>query len=488
VAIKPPEFLNRLPSVSELLDKPPVRVLVERWNRSLVASGVRSFLNDLQSDLRRRAADVQLPSLRELAERAASYVMSHQQQSLGTAINASGQIWGSMWTSRPLSDSALEQTVALGREFAMDSGGAAAGLEALLCRLTGAEAGLAVHSYAGAIWLSLAATAGEREVLISHSDVGDLSGAESLPKLAATAGTMLREVGTTNRVTAADYEAGVKPRLDTLRIERQIAAILKIAAEEYRVVGHTADVSAEELVPLARKHELCLIDALGAVPLVDPPVMIGRRERTVREAVAAKADLVIARGDGLIGGPACGIVVGRREVVRRLSEHPLFAAWRLDALRTAALTATLQSYEDTQRGADVLPVWQLLTAPDENLRNRAERIAPQLQQVQGIGAAAAVQTRSPISGTIELDGGCASYGIALTAADGNVNELDKRLRSLPLSVVGRVEGQRVVLDLRTVLPRQDRALVEAIVGGAMPEVAKPADDEYNARSQGGGEL
>jgi L-seryl-tRNA(Ser) seleniumtransferase len=398
-------------------------------------------------------------------------VISHQQQSLGAAINATGRIWGGPWTSRPMSDSALERAAAVGREFAMDSAGGSTGYETLLCRLTAAEAGLAVHSYAGAIWLALAAIAGQREVIISRSDVGDLGGAESLPTLAANARAVLREVGTTNRVSAADYEAAAKPPFDRAQ-GRQAAAILKVAAEEYRVVGETADVGVEELVSLARDRELCLIDAMGPAPLVDPPVMIGRRQRTVREAIAAGADLVIARGDGFIGGPACGILVGNRDAVRQVSEHPMCAALRLDGLRSAALVATLQAYEDSERGGEALPVWQLLTTPIENLRNRAERIAPQLAQAKWVGSAVAVEMRSPLSAVLELDGGCASYGVALTAADENVSELDKRLRSLPLPVVGRVEGMRVVLDLRTVLPRQDRVLVETIASGAA-EGAKP---------------
>jgi L-seryl-tRNA(Ser) seleniumtransferase len=157
----------------------------------------------------------------------------------------------------------------------------------------------------------------------------------------------------------------------------------------------------------------------------------------------------------------------------------------LDALRSAALAATLTAYEDADRGAEALPVWQLLTTPVENLRNRAERIAPQLAQAQWIGSAEAVETRSPLSAVLELDGGCASYGVALAAADGNVKELDKRLKTLPLPVMGRVEAERVVLDLRTVLPRQDRVLVETIVGGVPAEGAMPAE---SGQSQAVGEL
>jgi L-seryl-tRNA(Ser) seleniumtransferase len=467
VAIKPSEILNRLPSVSELLEKPPVRALADRWNRSEVAAGVKSFLNDLQSDLRRRASEVQLPSLRELAERAASYVVSRQQRSLGTAINASGRIWSGTWSARPIGDTALQSAVAVGREFVIETKDDQSASEAVLCRLTGAQAATAVHSYSGAIWLALAALANEREVLISRSDVGDLGG-DSLPKLASAAKAHLQEVGTTNRVQAADYEAAASPRA---------AAILRVKSEDYRVVGETADAAVEELVALARDHELVLIDAMGPAPVVEPPVTICAPQKTVREAIAAGVDLAIVRGDGFIGGPACGILIGNRDVVRRITAHPMFAAWRLDVLREAALTATLQTYEGTPRGDEVLPLWQLLETPVENLHNRAERIAPQLAAAPSIGLATAVETRSPLSAMFDLQGGIPSHGIALTAADGDVGALDERLRSLAVPVVGRVEGDRVILDLRTVLPRQDRGLVEAIVGGNMTDTIVCATTE-----------
>jgi L-seryl-tRNA(Ser) seleniumtransferase len=203
---------------------------------------------------------------------------------------------------------------------------------------------------------------------------------------------------------------------------------------------------------------------MGPAPLIDPPAEFCQSQQTVRAALTAGVDLVIARGDGLIGGPTCGILVGNRDLMQRIAEHPMFATWRLDAPRAAALTATVQSYENTERGAEALPLWQLLTSPVENLRNRAERIAPQLANAPGISSATAVETRSPLSSTFALDGGSASYGIALSPSEGGASQLDKRLRSLPLPIIGRIEGDRVVLDLRTILPRQDRALVESIIG------------------------
>jgi L-seryl-tRNA(Ser) seleniumtransferase len=452
VAIKPPDLLNRLPSVSELLEKPPVRALADRWNRSTVAASVRSFLDELQRDLRRRAEGAQLPSIRELAERAARYIVSQQQQSLGTAINATGRIWGLQWTRRPLADVALERAVAIGREFSPDM---PSELEPIICRLTGAEAAAAVHSYSGALWLALSALAAEREVLVARAEIGEVNAADPLPKLAAAAKAHLKEVGTTNRALATDYEAGFSPRA---------AAILKIRPDAYQVVGETGAAELDELVALSRDRELLLIDAVGSAPIVDPPKSFHWPQRSVQASRAAGADLIVASGDGLIGGPTCGLVIGSRDVVQRVTQHPLYAAVRLDPLLAAAMCATLECYDGAERSANALPVWQLLTAPIENLRNRAERIAPQLAQSTTIASAIPVETRSPISAALASDNHWASYGIALAAVDGNIRALDERLRSLPLPIHGRVEGDRLILDLRTVFPRQDTELIVAVAG------------------------
>src|SRR6185436_15517537 len=175
------------------------------WNRSVVAGGVKSFLDELGSDLQRRAAESNLPSIRDLAERAARYVVSRQHHALGVAINATGRLWDSPWASLPLSESALERAFATGREFAVapdtadDSRSQA---EVILCRLSGAQAAAVVHTYAGAIWLALAALAVDRDVLVARAEVGDIGANDSLPKLAGAAEVTLTEVGTTNSALA----------------------------------------------------------------------------------------------------------------------------------------------------------------------------------------------------------------------------------------------------------------------------------------------
>jgi L-seryl-tRNA(Ser) seleniumtransferase len=463
MAIKPADLLNQLPTVTELLEKPPIRALADRWNRSVVAGGVRSFLDEMRSELRRRAGDVQLPSVRELAERAARYVVSQQQISLGAAINATGRLRGAPWKSRPLADAALERAVAVGREFILETSPAATPLpldvEPLLCRITGATAAVAVHSYAGALWLAFSALAAGREVLVARAEVGEIELAEPLPKLAAAANVALKEVGTINRATAADYEASASP---------QTAALLKLTSDAYRVVGEIAMAESDELLALSRACELVFIDASGSAPLVDPSQTVNSPFRSVRESLAAGVDLVVVRGDGLLGGPECGILLGDRNVIRRIKEHPLSAVWRLDVLRRAALIATLECYDNKPPASEQLPVWQFLATSVENLRNRAERMAPQLAHAEGIASAAAVETRSPLFSM--PGGGCASYGVALTAAEGDIKSLDGRLRAAPLPILGRVEGDRLILDLRTVLPRQDKILVDTLLGPS------PADE------------
>jgi L-seryl-tRNA(Ser) seleniumtransferase len=473
MAIKPADLLNQLPSVSELLEKPPIRALADRWNRSVVAGNVRNFLDEMRSELRRRAADVPVPSVRELAERAARYVVSQQQQSLGTAINATGRIWGAPWANRPLADVALERAFAAGRDFvceeSAESRSAASELHGLICRLSGGQAAVAVHSYTGAVWLALSALATDREVLVSRAEIDEVELAEPLPKIAAAAGATLKEVGTTNRAIAADYEAAVSTRT---------AALLTLSSDAYRVVGDTGCAELDELVALARDREIPLIDALGAGPLVDPPPTIDWPRRSVRASLAAGAEVAVVRGDGLLGGPPCGILVGSQAVLQRIASHPLFEAWRLDGLRRAALLATLECYADAPSGLGALPVWQIVEARLDNLRNRAERMAPQLARAEGIASSVAVETLSQLHPGLAT--GYSSYGVALTAAEGDIGSLDRRLRSASVPIVGRIEGDRLVLDMRTVLARQDKIIVDELLdaratgrSAADPEETQP---------------
>jgi L-seryl-tRNA(Ser) seleniumtransferase len=459
MAIKPPDLLNRLPSVAELLEKPPIRALVERWNRSTVAGSVRTFLDEMRTDFERRTAAI--PSIRELAERAARYVVSRQHHSLGIAINATGQIDGPPWSSTPLAETALERMIALGREYTTEPTDATLRsteeLQRALCRLAGAEAAAVVHSYSGAIWLALVALAADREVIVARAHVGD----DLLRKLAAAANVTLKEVGDTVRTTSDDFAAAVSARS---------AAFLRHDSGGRGLTSETNGVEFESLVHLARERDLPLINALGAAPIIDPPASLSSLGRSAAASLATGAKLVILRGDALVGGPACGILLGRRDLIQRIVAHPLFLSCEIDPLRAAAIGATLSCYEAPQLAISPLPVWQCLNTSIENLRNRAERLAAQLAQMEGVESATATETRSAILAA-RAGEGWPSYGVSLMPKDANVAALEHRLQTARIPIRGRVEGDRIILDLRTVLARQDKLIVDALLGAGATEPA-----------------
>ena len=304
------------------------------------------------------------------------------------------------------------------------------------------------------MWLALAALAADREVLVARAEVGDVGTSDSLPKLAEAAKATLTEVGTTNSALAADYEAAASPRT---------AAILTASSDTYRVVGQTAAAELDELVALARDRELISIDALGAAPLVAPPATVSWPRRSAAASIAAGVDLVILRGDGLVGGPPCGILLGSKEVIRRITAHPLFAAWSIDPLRMAALTATLECYEN--------PTDRHPSDPRVAMSHRIDRQPSQPGRTHGAAARRKPkESRRPRRSKREarwrprFRTGLPSYGIALSPAGGDVHALDKLLRSARFPILGRIENDRIILDLRTVLPRQDTTLIDALVG------------------------
>lgn len=467
MAIKPPDLLNRLPSVSELLEKPPIRALTERWNRSAVAGSVRTFLDELRTDFERRAAAI--PSLRELAERAARYVVSRQHQSLGIAINATGQVDGLPWASTPLAEAALERMIALGREFAIEQAeeklNTPTALQESLRQLTGAQAVAIVHSFPAAVWLSLSALAANREVITARADAND----STISQL-SLANVTLKEVGVGNRVTREDFAAA---------ISAQSAVILRQHGDNNVGSPESAEAEFDSIVQLAHERQLILVDALGPAPLIDPPASLGSLGRSAAASLAGGADLVILRGDALVGGPNCGILLGRDDLIQRVFAHPLFPACEIDPLRAAALAATVECYEAASSAHSPLPVWQCLSTSLDNLRNRAERLAAQLAHANGVATATATEMHSAIV-TGRSGERLPSFGVQLAPKDGDIGALQRRLLSCRIPIHGRTEGDHILLDLRTVLARQDKLIVDSLLGAELADTQPDGGASFSA--------
>jgi L-seryl-tRNA(Ser) seleniumtransferase len=322
----------------------------------------------------------------------------------------------------------------------------------LLTTLTGAEAALVVNNNAAGVLLTLASLCSGREVVISRGELVEIGGEFRIPDVMTASGARLREVGTTNRTHLRDYERAVGP---------ETAAILSVHPSNYRVVGFTASVSPRELGELARARAVPFIFDVGSGLLGSSAAEWARREPPVDVAIAHGADVVLFSGDKLLGGPQAGIIAGKEALLARISEHPLLRAVRVDKMTLAALTATLEAHAEGR--ARSLPLYRLASARSEELEKRARAIASALGDAEAAGAKVEViATRGVIGGGSLPGAELTSWGLAVAHPEIGASSLAARLRTGDPTIVGRIEDDRVVLDLRTVDPGSDRPVEGAL--------------------------
>jgi L-seryl-tRNA(Ser) seleniumtransferase len=349
---------------------------------------------------------------------------------LRRVLNATGVIVHTNLGRAPLAEAALERVVEAARgysnlEYDLADGRRGSRQEHVteaLRRLTGAEAALVVNNNAAAVLLALAALAEGREVVVSRGELIEIGDGFRIPDVLARSGARLREVGTTNRTRASDYDRAVSP---------ETGALLRVHKSNFRVVGFTEQPTVAELAAVARRHGVPLVDDLGS------GVLVGLEdEPSARESLAAGADLVCFSGDKLLGGPQAGVVVGRAELVERLRRHPLQRAVRADKLTLAALEGTLALYLEPGRAASEVPVLRMLGEPAESVRARAARLA------KTVGGEVEETVARVGGGALPL-AELASFACAVE------EELAGPLRTGEPPVVGIVRDGRLLLDCRT---------------------------------------
>jgi L-seryl-tRNA(Ser) seleniumtransferase len=438
--------LRDLPSVDELartVDDPlavdAARTVLARARETIGAGGSPG---DLAALLRAELQAARTPRLRRVLN--ATGVIVHT--NLGRAPLAAPALERVVEAARGYSN--LEYDLADGRRGSRQDHVAAA-----LRRLTGAEAALVVNNNAAAVLLALAALAEGREVVVSRGELIEIGDGFRIPDVLARSGARLREVGTTNRTRAADYERAVGP---------ETGALLRVHQSNFRVVGFTQQPTVAELAEVARRHGLPLVDDLGSGVLV---ALEG--EPSARDSLGAGADLVCFSGDKLLGGPQAGVVVGRAELVERLRRHPLQRAVRADKLTLAALEGTLALYVEPARAAREVPVLRMLGEPAESVRARAARLAEAVggeveETVARVGGGALPLAEIP------------SFACAVE------EELAAPLRDGEPPVVGIVRDGRLLLDCRTLGAAEVEEVVAAVAS------AREARGERGAAGAGTG--
>jgi len=469
-----PSSRRELPPVNDILALATIAPLIAEHGRETVREWVRGAVTNLRERLSAGSMNGACPRdeltelvLQSVRRRAADDSI----QKFGGVINATGVVLHTSLGRAPLSAGAVAAIVdaaaACNLEVDLDSGDRryrGFQLQSAWERLTGAAAALVVNNNAAATVLALDGLCRGREVIISRGQLIEIGGSFRLPDIFAHSGAILREVGTTNRTHLADYERAIGPNT---------AAILRVHASNYRVVGFADSPSIAELVPLAHQFGLACIDDIGSGCLVDTTRFGLPAEPTFQQSLAAGADLVLGSGDKLLGGPQCGILLGHAELVERLSEHPLARTFRIDKLTLAALSATLDAY---LRGAAEreIPTLALLAASPDELFARARRIHDSCNSAGRSGAertlpmGASSLTMEVAPDTAPVGGGTLPGAVLATAVlrislpGLTADDLARRLRLGIPHVFPRIHEGHVVLDLRSVLPGDDERIVAAL--------------------------
>ena len=442
--------LRHLPSVDKVLSHE--RLQRTAFPRELVVDVIRELLEVARRDV---VAGKAAPSIDELAGRVVASLEAITGPPLRRVINAAGVIIHTNLGRAPLSAETLAAMSAAGEGYSNLEFDLAAGtrgsrhmhIEPLLCRLTGAEAAIAVNNNAAAVLLGLSAVARRKEVIVSRGQAVEIGGGFRIPDVMRQSGAKLVEVGTTNATYARDYENAVTGRS---------VALMRVHSSNFKIVGFTSETPLEEIVAVARKHGLIVLDDLGSGCLLDTSVYGLAPEPTVTDSIRAGADLTFFSGDKLIGGPQAGIVVGKKEYIDKLKRHPLARSSRMDKSRLAGLAATLRHYlmgEATAR----IPVWRMIAATVKDIERRARTWA-KLVDV------------SVIDGETMVGGGSLPGGslptklVSIPGGKTAVKKLAEALRAGTTPVVGRISDDALLLDPRTVLPEED-----ALVGTALKD-------------------
>ena len=450
---------RRLPSVHDVLETAPLRE--QPHDRALVVAAVRQELAEWRRRLARGETVDGAVTAEAVAESALRRLAHELRPALRPVINATGIVLHTNLGRAPVAEEAARAAYEAARgylnlELDLDTGKRSSRQNAVrswLCRLTGAESATAVNNNAAATVIALRALCQGKEVIVSRGQLIEIGGSFRIPEIMAVSGAVLREVGTTNITRLADFERAIGP---------STAALMQVHTSNYRVAGFTKSVPLPDLVALGQKHALAVIDDIGSGALLDFGRFGLTGEPVASASVAAGADLVLFSGDKLLGGPQAGILAGKKAHIQRIEKDPLMRAFRLDKMTLAALEATLRLYLDPARALAAVPVLRLLgTAPAE-LHARAEALAGRLRALDTLSAVQVAQDVAYVGGGSLPEEELPSWVIAVAARDRRDAGLAQRLRTGDPAVVCRLRAGQVVLDVRTVLPFQEDALVDAV--------------------------
>ncbi len=468
------KLLSGIPSVDELLREKEIEKLTFTYPRTMVTEGIRSYLKDYRQrilsleDAEELEAAAQAGLIEGIIDRIHDLMRSH----LMHVINGTGVVLHTNLGRAPLSPAMKDSLwqIASGYsnlEMDLDSGERGSRyshVEELLCRLTGAEAAMAVNNNAAAVMLVLSTLANGKEVVVSRGQLVEIGGSFRVPEVMEQSGAVLKEVGTTNKTHLPDYEKAVN---------ENTAALMKIHTSNYRICGFTSEVESEALAALGQKLGLPVVEDLGSGMLLDLTRFGLPYEPTVQQAVKAGMDVVTFSGDKMLGGPQAGIIIGKKQWLDKMKKHPLTRAIRIDKLTLAALEGTLRLYLDSEQALKEIPVLRMLTYSQEELARRGKRLLGKLRKSMGTDVSIGLENDYS-----EVGGGSMpllkmpTKVISIEMKSGSLAKAEEQLRRYRTPVVARIAKDKLLLDVRTIQDHEFDAVAEALAW-AFERIGKP---------------
>ncbi|AKA38791.1 L-seryl-tRNA(Sec) selenium transferase [Yersinia ruckeri] len=460
MSAEPHHLYSQLPAIDRLLREPEMAPLLDEYGAALLTETLRKMQMQAREIIRQTQA---LPHWHNRWISELRHCLNQRQPALKPVFNLTGTVLHTNLGRAPLAESAVTAVMTAMRgavtlEYDLDDAGRGhrdRAVADLLCELTGAEDACIVNNNAAAVLLMLAAVAAGKEVVVSRGELVEIGGAFRIPDVMRQAGCQLVEVGTTNRTHLKDYRQA---------IGENTGLLMKVHTSNYSIQGFTAAVAEAQLAALGQEFSLPTATDLGSGSLIDMTQYGLPAEPMPQQLIAAGVDLVTFSGDKLLGGPQAGIILGKKHVIAQLQQHPLKRALRVDKMTLAALEATLRLYQQPDRLTDLLPSLNLLTRPQQAMRDSAERLLPRLSAHYPAFDLASEACWSQIgSGSLPVDR-LPSWGITFTPKDGRGSSLQvlaNRWRSLARPVIGHLRDGRMWLDLRC-LDDEDALLRELV--------------------------
>ena len=445
-------LLRSLPGVDHILELTKADPYFKTVPKTVLTHSIRDVIENLRTEILKNPHDIAQEKLTDafILKSVKAFTQKTLAPNLVRTINATGVVVHTNLGRSILAEDALENIHMIASRYSnleFDLAGGKRGsrysaVKDILCEISGAEATMVVNNNAGAVLLCLETIARDKKVIISRGELVEIGGSFRIPDVMAKSGGILCEVGTTNRTHLRDYENA---------IDNDTGLLLKVHKSNYSVVGFSAEVSLNRLVALGEKYQIPVMEDLGSGTFIDFSRYGLPKEPTVQESVLAGADVITFSGDKLLGGPQAGLIVGKKDIIDAIKKNPITRALRIDKLTLAALESTLRFYREKETAINAIPTLRMLTLPIKQIKQKAQQLKKRLKNINDDRLQIELINLSSRAGggslpLLELPTQC--VGVKVTGL--SVNAIERFLRDQTPPIIGRIDEDYYVMDLRTI--------------------------------------